>query len=214
VRAGASIGANATLLPGIEIGRGAMVGAGAVVTRNVPPGVVVTGNPARIRHRVGEPAPAQTAVPATRTGTARDAEPLTLPGVELREIPVVSDSRGSLSYAQIEDQLPFTPQRYFLLFDVPEGAIRGAHAHRVLEQFIVCVHGACNVILDDGERREEVPLGAPDRGVYVPAMIWTTVVPSSLDTTVLVLTSHRYDDSDYVRDYDEFLALARSIGTR
>jgi uncharacterized RmlC-like cupin family protein len=119
---------------------------------------------------------------------------------------VIADSRGSLSYAQFGDQLPFVPRRYFLLFNVPEGAIRGAHAHRDLEQFIVCVHGSCRVILDDGAHRDELRMASPDRGVYVPPMLWTTVVPDSRDTAVIVLASAEYDPDDYIRDYDEFLA--------
>ena len=216
VRAGASIGANATLLPGIEIGRGAMVGAGAVVTHDVPPGVVVTGNPARIRRGTDNAASASdrqagaSPVGAASDGTAAadstDIASLTTRGVRVAPIPVIADSRGSLSYAQFGDQLPFVPRRYFLLFNVPEGAIRGAHAHRDLEQFIVCVHGSCRVILDDGAHRDELRLESPDRGVYVPPMLWTTVVPDSRETAVIVLASAEYDSDDYIRDYDEFLA--------
>ena len=216
VRAGASIGANATLLPGIEIGRGAMVGAGAVVTHDVPPGVVVTGNPARIRRHAGDPlasgeedrAPVQPGRPVDMAGRggviARSAA-----GATIQTLPVVADSRGSLSFAELGNELPFVPRRYFLLFDVPSGAIRGAHAHHELHQFIVCVHGSCRVILDNGSRRDELTLAGPDRGVHVPPLIWTTVVPDSNATTVLVLASAEYDASDYIRDYDEFLRIAR-----
>ena len=218
VRAGASIGANATLLPGIEIGRAAMVGAGAVVTHDVPPGVVVTGNPARIRRRAADGArdDRETAHVADVSVAPHDGEIATLPlltsGAAVGPIPVVSDSRGSLSYAQFGDQLPFIPRRYFLLFDVPQGAIRGAHSHRELEQFIVCVHGSCRVIVDDGTHRDELRLTSPERGIHVPPMLWTTVVPDSRDTTVLVLASAEFDPDDYIRDYDEFLALTRLGG--
>ena len=207
VRAGASIGANATLLPGIEIGQGAMVGAGAVVTHDVPPGVIVTGNPARIRHRVADSAAREDASSAEGPGPL---PVLSSHGARVTAIPVVADSRGALSYAQLGDQLPFVPRRYFLLFDVPEGAIRGAHAHRDLEQFIVCVHGSCRVIVDDGTRRDELRLSSPDRGVHVEPLLWTTVVPDSRDTVVIVLASAEYDPEDYIRDYDEFLAAARA----
>jgi len=212
VRAGASIGANATLLPGIEIGQGAMVGAGAVVTRDVPPGVVVTGNPARIRHRVADrPTEDGVASDAVATDDGSAALPLlTSKGARVIPIPVIADARGALSYAQLGDQLPFEARRYFLLFNVPEGAIRGAHAHRDLQQFIVCVHGSCRVIVDDGVHRDELRLSSPERGVYVPPLLWTTVVPDSRDTAVIVLASAEYDPDDYIRDYDEFLAVARA----
>ena len=212
VRAGASIGANATLLPGIEIGQGAMVGAGAVVTRDVPPGVIVTGNPARIRHRVADRTTEDAT--ASRAVTAEDGSAplpvLTARGARVIAIPVIADSRGALSYAQLGDQLPFEVLRYFLLFNVPEGAIRGAHAHRDLQQFVVCVHGSCRVIVDDGEHRDELRLSSPELGVYVPPLLWTTVVPESRDTAVIVLASAEYDSADYLRDYDEFLAAAKA----
>ena len=113
IRAGASIGANATILPGIEIGQGAMVGAGAVVTRNVPPGVVVTGSPARIRRTVAE------AREGSAVARAPVAGAVSVRGVALHHIPVITDDRGSLSFAQVENHLPFPPRRYFLLFDLP-----------------------------------------------------------------------------------------------
>jgi dTDP-4-dehydrorhamnose 3,5-epimerase-like enzyme len=212
VRAGASIGANATLLPGIEIGQGAMVGAGAVVTRDVPPGVIVTGNPARIRHRVADrPSGNGAATEPVATDDDSTALPtLTAKGPRVVSIPVIADSRGALSYAQLGDQLPFEVRRYFLLFNVPEGAIRGAHAHRDLQQFVVCVHGSCRVIVDDGEHRDELRLSSPQRGIYVPPLLWTTVVPDSRDTAVIVLASDEYDPDDYIRDYDEFLAVTRA----
>jgi acetyltransferase-like isoleucine patch superfamily enzyme/dTDP-4-dehydrorhamnose 3,5-epimerase-like enzyme len=206
VRAGASIGANATLLPGIEIGRGAMVGAGAVVTRDVPPGVVVTGNPARIRHRASDGG--DETAPEPSVAPALGDRQLKARGVTVTPLPIVSDARGSLSFAQFGEQLPFVPRRYFLLFDVPAGAIRGAHAHRELEQFIVCVHGSCRVILDDGSRRGELQLSSPECGVHVAPMLWTTVVPDSRETVVLVLASAEFDQADYIRDYDEFLDAA------
>jgi acetyltransferase-like isoleucine patch superfamily enzyme/dTDP-4-dehydrorhamnose 3,5-epimerase-like enzyme len=211
VRAGASIGANATLLPGIEIGQRAMVGAGAVVTRDVPPGVIVTGNPARIRHRAADGDQPNNAMPVDGAPTDGSIAitPLTAQGARIASIPVVADARGSLSYAQLGDQLPFVPRRYFLLFGVPAGAIRGAHAHRDLQQFIVCVHGSCRVILDDGVHRDELRLESPERGLYVPPLLWTTVVPDSRDTSVIVLASAEYDPEDYIRDYDEFLAVSK-----
>jgi dTDP-4-dehydrorhamnose 3,5-epimerase-like enzyme len=132
---------------------------------------------------------------------------LTAKGARIMAIPVVTDSRGSLSYAQMGDQLPFEVRRYFLLFNVPAGAIRGAHAHKELEQYIVCVHGSCRVIVDDGVHRDELQLSSPDRGVYLSPLLWTTVVPDSNDTAVIVLASAEYDHDDYIRDYDEFLAV-------
>src|SRR6185503_6966481 len=122
--------------------------------------------------------------------------------------PLMRDERGSLSFAQIGDQLPFTPVRYFLLFDVPDGAARGAHAHISLQQYVVCVHGRCTVVLDDGEQKGQFELSTPTSGLYVPPMTWVTVLPESSDTVVLALASDVYDAGDYVRDYATFIKLA------
>jgi acetyltransferase-like isoleucine patch superfamily enzyme/dTDP-4-dehydrorhamnose 3,5-epimerase-like enzyme len=203
VRAGASIGANATLLPGIEIGHGAMVGAGAVVTNDVPPGVVVVGNPARVLRNVHRAASAPVADP--QDGPSKRS--LSVGGAELHTMPVVADARGSLAFAQLGDQLPFAPKRYFVLFNLSRTAVRGVHAHRALHEFIVCTHGACRVRLDDGQRSEDVLLDSPRLGIHVPPLLWTTIVPTSSQTSLMVLASESYDPTDYVHDYDEFLAL-------
>jgi UDP-2-acetamido-3-amino-2,3-dideoxy-glucuronate N-acetyltransferase len=202
VRAGASIGANATLLPGIEIGRGAMVGAGAVVTGDVPPGVVVAGNPARVMRNVE-----RTISPPVPTSDGPSLHRLGVGGAALYTMPVVSDARGSLAFAQLDGQLPFAPKRYFVLFDLSETAVRGVHAHRELHEFIVCAHGTCRVRLDDGRNSEDVVLDSPKLGVHVPPLLWTTIVPAESGTTVLVLASEGYDAADYIHDYDEFLSL-------
>lgn len=198
VRAGASIGANATLLAGIEVGRRAMVGAGAVVTRSVPPGAVVMGNPARITRFVDD---ADAAEPVGR--------PLAAAGTRVIDLPVRRDARGGLSFAQVPEQLPFPARRFFMLFDLEDGVARGAHAHRTLHQYLVCVAGACRVVVDDGRVQDQVELSGPVTGVYVPPMTWTTVVPLAAGTAVLVLASDPYDEGDYIRDYDGFVSAAQ-----
>jgi acetyltransferase-like isoleucine patch superfamily enzyme len=210
VRAGASIGANATLLSGITIGERAMVGAGAVVTRSVPPGAIVTGNPARVRGWVDAHTPLADGEPQPRSASTECELPqLKVRGARLHRMPVIGESRGFLSYAQVGDQLPFAPVRYFLIGGVPAGGLRGEHAHRALHQFIVCVHGSCRVIIEDGSSREEIALDSPEIGIHLAPMIWTTIVHDSPDATVLVLASDVYLESDYVRDHAEFLRLTR-----
>lgn len=206
VRKGASIGANATLLPGITIGPGAMVGAGAVVLRSVPANAIVVGNPARIvgyTHTpeivtaAGAPAPAHTASPVA--------------GVELRPLTRAVDMRGSLAAAEVARELPFVPQRAFLVYAVPSAEVRGEHAHRACAQFLVCVHGAVTAMVDDGRARAEYRLDRPDLGLLVPPMVWGTQYRYSADAVLLVLASHTYDPSDYIRDYGDFLA---AVGAR
>jgi acetyltransferase-like isoleucine patch superfamily enzyme/dTDP-4-dehydrorhamnose 3,5-epimerase-like enzyme len=205
-----SIGANATLLPGITIGRNAMVGAGAVVTRSVPPHAIVVGNPARI---VGY-------VDADRSGDGDSSATMSVPAepgtraldvgaVSVHRLPHVVDMRGSLSVGEFERTIPFVPKRYFLVFDVPGREVRGEHAHRECHQFLVCVRGSVNVLVDDGRKRAQVRLDRPDVGVHIPPMIWGTQYQYSDDAVLLVFASHYYDANEYIRDYDGYLAALR-----
>jgi UDP-2-acetamido-3-amino-2,3-dideoxy-glucuronate N-acetyltransferase len=201
----ASIGANATVLPGVTVGRNAMVGAGAVITRSVPPNAIVVGNPARIIGYVDSP---ELSPGDTERGTAPSAAPEALPvkGVVLHRLPMVQDIRGSLTAGEVPRDVPFVPQRYFLVHAVPSGETRGAHAHRACEQYLVCVAGACSVVLDDGQARAEVRLDTPYLGLYIPNMVWAIQYKYTRDAVLLVLASHPYDSADYIRDYDEYLA--------
>jgi UDP-2-acetamido-3-amino-2,3-dideoxy-glucuronate N-acetyltransferase len=208
VRRGASIGANATLLPGVTVGAGAMVGAGAVVTRDVPPRAIVMGNPAVVTGFVHQGS--GTCVPDVGVAPARAKTPL-IAGAGLYELPRVSDDRGHLSFAEMGDSLPFAVMRYFLVFGVPSREIRGEHAHRVLDQFLVCVHGSCSVRLFDGDAGEEILLNRPDLGLHVPPMVWTTEYKYSPDAVLLVLASDIYREDDYIRDVDEYLALQEKM---
>lgn len=205
VRQGASIGANSTILPGIEIGVGAMVGAGAVVTRSVPPYAIAVGNPARIVGYVDskdrEAAPTSAgAVPA------RAAVESVVAGVRLIELPLVHDMRGDLSVGEFERNVPFRPRRYFLVFDVPSREIRGEHAHKRCDQFLACIKGTCSVVVDDGVHRRELVLDRPNLGLLIPAGVWGTQYKYSADAVLLVFASEYYDPTDYIRNYKEFRA--------
>lgn len=195
VHRGASIGANATLLPGITIGAGAMIGAGAVVTRDVPPFGIVMGNPAKL---VGY----TNTVPSASAVTHHELEGI--PGS--MALTSVVDMRGSLVAGEIDKHIPFSPRRFFVVHDVPSREIRGEHAHRECEQYMVCVAGSVRAVVDDGTRRVEHVLDRPGRGLYMPPLTWGTQYDYSPDAILLVLASHEYDAEDYIRDYDEFLA--------
>ena len=204
IRKGASIGANATILPGLTIGQYAMVGAGTVVTKDVPPYAIVVGNPARIigyvdsdRERAASRSSMDQAEVQERAVGVR--------GVSVVKLPLVVDLRGSLSFAETGQFLPFIPQRYFLVFDVPSREVRGEHAHRTCHQFLVCIKGSCSVMVDDGQHRAEVLLDRPNLGVHVPPMVWATEYKYSADAVLLVLASDVYKAEDYIRDYDLFL---------
>lgn len=204
VRKGASIGANATILPGRTIGQYAMVGAGTVVTKDVPPYAIVVGNPARIIGYVDSNQERATHLSSADQAEARERA-VGVQGVSVVELPLVVDLRGSLSFAETGQFLPFIPQRYFLVFDVPSREVRGEHAHRTCHQFLVCVKGSCSVMVDDGQHRAEVLLDRPNLGVHVPPMVWATEYKYSADAVLLVLASDVYKAEDYIRDYDLFL---------
>jgi acetyltransferase-like isoleucine patch superfamily enzyme len=208
VRQGASIGANATILPGVTIGRGAMVGAGAVVTRSVPPNAVVTGNPARIVRYAGalEPSPA-----APAAAPATGAVELGVRGVTLERRPVIRDMRGNLTAREVGQGLPFEPRRYFIVHDVPSKEVRGEHAHRQLHQVLVCIKGSVAVLVDDGLQRQEVTLDTPELALHVPPMIWCVQYRYTPDAALLVLASDPYDADDYIRDYEQFLRERRAL---
>jgi serine acetyltransferase len=204
VRKGASIGANATILPGVVIGPNAMIGAGSVVTRDVPPNAIVVGNPARITGYVAATKP--------KTLPARNGEPATQLSVKqakLIKLPHIVDLRGSLTFGEYGQHLPFLPKRYFVIFDVPTQEVRGEHAHKALQQFLICLKGSCSVVVDDGVHRDEVILQGANVGLYLPPMVWATQYKYSSDAVLLVLASDVYDADDYIRDYDEFLRLTQ-----
>lgn len=204
VQNGASLGANSTILPGVTIGRNALIGAGAVVTKDVPPNAIVVGNPGRIVGYAGTEVPS---VPAP-VATAEDGSGTS--GFRLQRLRKAVDMRGSLVATEFTD-LPFVPQRAFLVYDVPSKEVRGEHAHRACEQFLVCVSGSVNVLADDGTHRQEFVLDDPSVGIHLKAMTWGTQYKYSPGTVLLVFASLPYDDADYIRDYEEFLSL---VGTR
>lgn len=203
VKRGASIGANATLLPGVTVGERAMVGAGAVVTRDVPPGAIVVGNPARI---VGEVDVTENASRASdRAAPGERGGPRTI------EITEIADERGSLTFGQVGSSLPFVPRRYFTIMDVPAGSTRGGHAHRTVEQLIVALRGRVAVALDDGAQSRTFVLDSPRTALYVPPLVWNDLADMSPETVILCLASGEYDEGEYIRDREEF---ARVTGSR
>jgi len=207
VAQGASLGGGSVILPGVRIGRSAMVGAGAVVTKDVPANAIVVGNPARIVGYVDTTAePAEVA--EQTGGVAGEVPKVRVPGVQLRQIRHAVDLRGSLVAADFTTDLPFVPRRAFTVFDVPTKDVRGEHAHHKCEQFLLCLAGSVSCVVDNGEMRQEFQLDRPDVGLYMPPMTWGTQYNYSPDAILLVFASHEYDADDYIRDYDQFLLLA------
>jgi UDP-2-acetamido-3-amino-2,3-dideoxy-glucuronate N-acetyltransferase len=202
---GASIGAGATILPGLTIGSNAMVAAGAVVTRSVPPNAIVVGNPAKI---IGYVDAERNKLAAGEALALKDgAYPTQVPGVSLHRMPRVADIRGSLTVGEFDRNVPFPVKRYFMVFDVPSMETRGEHAHRECHQFLICVRGSCAVVADDGVHRQEFLLDQPDVGIHLPPMVWGIQYKYSADAVLLVFASHHYDSTDYIRNYADFCQL-------
>ncbi|MEO7157424.1 MAG: WxcM-like domain-containing protein [Vicinamibacterales bacterium] len=206
VRHGASIGANATLSPGITIGANAMIGSGAVVTHDVPPNAIVVGNPAFIQGYVNTGTPAAIAQVETR----EPVEHVGVGGVTLYQLPQFADLRGSMVVGEFGAQLPFQPKRFVVLHAVPTRQVRGEHALKQTHQFIVCLQGQCALVVDDGRARREIRLSDLHVGVHVPPMVWSVQYKFSPDAVVLVLASREYDPADYLRDYETFLSLVQA----
>jgi acetyltransferase-like isoleucine patch superfamily enzyme/dTDP-4-dehydrorhamnose 3,5-epimerase-like enzyme len=207
IRKGASIGGNSTILPGINIGRNAMIGAGSVVTKDVPPNAIVMGNPGYITGYVNSKPFSQLKIIEIPNELPPKIIDCDVEGVKVFNLPIFTDLRGSLSFAEYGKFLPFIPKRYFLVFGVASKEIRGEHAHKKLEQFLVCINGSCSLVVDDGEKCQEILLNRPNIGVYLPPMIWGIQYKYTKDAVLLVLASDLYDPDDYIRDYDIFLEL-------
>jgi UDP-2-acetamido-3-amino-2,3-dideoxy-glucuronate N-acetyltransferase len=206
VRRGASIGANATILAGIMIGQYAMVGAGAVVTNNVPPHAIVMGNPARITGYDHTISIKDRGIAPNAMQEATHEIPCSISGVKVIEFSQVIDLRGNLSVVEKKD-IPFSPKRFFWVYDVPSKEVRGEHAHKIQKQFLVCTKGSVVVLVDDGHSRDEFVLDKPNLGIYIPPMLWAAEYKYSPDAVLLIFASDVYDPDDYIRDYDEFLRL-------
>lgn len=128
--------------------------------------------------------------------------------VRLHRMRVVEDPRGALTVGEFGPEIPFRPQRYFIVFDVPSAEARGEHAHRRCHQFLICVRGSCAVIVDDGRRRREIVLDHLSLGLHLPPMTWGVQYRYTAEAALLVFCSDHYDARDYIRDYGEFAALA------
>lgn len=212
VRTNARLDAACVIGEGVTIGQGAWVRAGAVVLRSVPPNAILEGNPAEVVGYVNHAAPDHRPDPRlvdvqSLGNVARPARiPLGVGESALYLMRKIVDARGSLTVGEVPTEVPFSPARYFAVYGVPSVELRGEHAHKRCQQFLICLHGSCRVLLDDGNQRCEVTLDRPDMGVFMPEMVWGTQYRYSPDAVLLVFASRPYEADDYLRTYDEFLA--------
>jgi len=145
--------------------------------------------------------------PALVHAASTEFPPLRTRGAQLLRLTSVRDTRGSLVWAQVGSHLPFEPKRFWCIHHVPPGQSRGGHGHRTLQELLICVHGSCVASIDDGVEQDEVVLDDPELGLYIPPLFWSTQHRFSADAILLVVASETYRPDDYIRDYDEFLAL-------
>ncbi len=206
VQSGATIGAGAVVCGANVIGRGARIEPGAVVTSDVPPHAVVAGNPSHVTGYVSAAAGGAPGRPIEMVHAPKEVGAVVLPnGVSVIRFPEVIDLRGQLTFGEVDGQLPFAVDRFFLVYGVASQELRGEHAHRSCHQLIIATTGAVSVLTDNGSELIEVRIDEPTIGVHLPPMVWGVQFRHTADAVLMVLASDRYDADDYIRDYDEFI---------
>lgn len=129
--------------------------------------------------------------------------------IELIDIPKITDPRGNLAVIE-KSTLPFEMKRLYYLFDVPSTSHRGGHAHKECFELLIAISGSFTVILDDGKDKKEVTLNKPDKGLLIPTMIWRELSDFSSGAMCLVVASQEFNETDYIREYDDFILVAGS----
>lgn len=211
IRSKVRIEDDSVIAGGVTIGQGAWVRGGSVVLFSIPANAIVDGKPAKVIGFVNEKVvnqPNDSSLISIKSfeNVVRPAQiSLNVGKSSLHLMRKIVDPRGSLSVGEVPSELPFSPARYFIVYNVPSVELRGEHAHRNCQQFLVCLHGSCRILLDDGYRRCEVFLDRPDMAVFMPEMIWGTQFCYSQDAVLLVFASRPYEVDDYIRTYDDFL---------
>lgn len=123
------------------------------------------------------------------------------------------DDRGQLIALEEFKNIPFPIRRVYYMYDTVEGVSRGHHAHKSLKQILICIHGSCRIRLDNGKEQEIILLDKPNEGLFVSNTIWREMFDFSPDAVLMVLASELYDESDYIRNYDEFLKYIKNYKT-
>ena len=131
----------------------------------------------------------------------------TIADCKIIELPKIMDPRGNLTFVESNSQIPFSIKRTYFIYDVPGGEKRGGHSYYNLHELIVALSGSFDVILDDGKNKKKFTLNRSYYGLYVPNRIWRSLENFSTNSLCLVLASERYDEKDYIRDYDELRKL-------
>lgn len=123
--------------------------------------------------------------------------------------PTHKNHTGTLSFLEAEGHIPFPIRRVYYIYDVQGDSRRGFHAHKNLQQVLICIHGSCKILMDNGTEKENVLLDSPNEGLLIENNIWREMYDFSPGAVLLVLASQHYDESDYIRNYDDFLAFVK-----
>lgn len=132
---------------------------------------------------------------------------MSLDNVKIIELPKIIDERGNLSFIESENHIPFKIERTYWIYDVPGGEIRGSHAYKQLDEFIIALSGSFDVVLNDGIQTKTFSLNRSYYGLYVPKLLWRRLENFSTNALCLIAASEKFDNNDYIRDYDEFLKI-------
>ncbi|MEK9781000.1 MAG: FdtA/QdtA family cupin domain-containing protein [Gammaproteobacteria bacterium] len=121
------------------------------------------------------------------------------------DIPMINDDRGNLSFIQNPEHIPFEIARIYYLYNVPSNKNRGSHAHKKLSQLIIAISGSFDVTINDGINKKKIRLNDASKGLYICPMIWRDLNNFTEDAVCMVLASHKYDQDDYIHDFNSFL---------
>lgn len=124
--------------------------------------------------------------------------------IEIIDLPKIEDVRGNISVIE-KSVLPYAIKRVYYLYDVPSGAKRGGHAHKEQHEFLIPISGSFDVILKDGKQQQSISLNKPNRGLLIKSNVWRELENFSSGAICLVISSGEFDESDYIREYDDFL---------
>jgi dTDP-4-dehydrorhamnose 3,5-epimerase-like enzyme len=130
--------------------------------------------------------------------------------VKLINLPVLGDDRGALLSLESDISIPFDIKRVYYIYDTKHGVSRGFHAHKRLKQVAIAICGSCRFRLDNGKEQESVILNNPAQGLLIESFMWREMHDFSADCVLMVLADQLYDESDYIRDYDYFLSVAKN----
>ncbi len=124
--------------------------------------------------------------------------------VRIIELPKILDERGNLSFFESENQIPFSIERTYWIYDVPGGEQRGGHAYKTIQEFIVALSGSFEVVLHDGKKEKKITLNRSYRGLYIPNRIWRHMENFSTNSLALIVADELHKEEEYIRDFNQY----------